>query len=234
MQELEERTGVNRETIRVYLRHGLLPEPDRPRRNAATYSEAHVQAIATIKRLQRDSRLTLPEIGDVMRGRSLDHTVDPGAFSQLERLLAAKVGMDKSLVPISSLIDRSAHAFDDAAALAKLGIVAIETATQGPSLSIPDAQLVLLWGQMRASGFVEDLNFAPDMLGFYTKASEFVAGWEARTFFERTRGRVDVDHAVAMLEQALPIMLNFFGIMRKKAFMRNIEREGAVIAATQP
>ena len=227
MQELEERSGVNRETIRVYLRHGLLPEPCRPKPNAAIYSEEHLHAIATIKRLQRDSRLTLPEICDVMRGRSLDHTVDPSAFSQLERLLAAKVGMEGTAVPIASLVDRSAQARDDADALAKLSIVTIVPGAQGPSLSIPDAQLVLLWGQMRASGFVEDLNFRPEMLGFYTKASEFVAGWEARTFLERTRGQVDVDHAVEMLEQALPIMLNFFGILRKKAFMRNIEGAGA-------
>ena len=40
MRELEARTGVDREVIRVYFRKGLLPEPHRPARTAADYGEA--------------------------------------------------------------------------------------------------------------------------------------------------------------------------------------------------
>ncbi|WP_390902446.1 MerR family DNA-binding transcriptional regulator [Sphingomonas bisphenolicum] len=36
MRELEERTGVHRETIRVYLREGLIPEPARPAKPSPT------------------------------------------------------------------------------------------------------------------------------------------------------------------------------------------------------
>jgi hypothetical protein len=35
MRDLERLTGVHRETIRVYFRAGLLPAPDRPKRNVA-------------------------------------------------------------------------------------------------------------------------------------------------------------------------------------------------------
>ena len=62
MRELGERTGVHRETIRVYLRHELVPPPARPRKTMAEYGEEHVKAVTTLRRLQQDSRLTLPQI----------------------------------------------------------------------------------------------------------------------------------------------------------------------------
>ena len=40
MRELEQRTGVHRETIRVYLREGLIPEPERPRKTVAGKKKA--------------------------------------------------------------------------------------------------------------------------------------------------------------------------------------------------
>ena len=40
MKELERETGVGRETIRFYIREGLLPEPERPKRNVAAYGIA--------------------------------------------------------------------------------------------------------------------------------------------------------------------------------------------------
>ncbi|MDB5698956.1 MAG: hypothetical protein JWN69_1760, partial [Alphaproteobacteria bacterium] len=62
MRDLERRTGVNRETIRVFLRHGLIPEPARPKPNVADYGETHVQAIQAVRDLQRNSSMTLRQI----------------------------------------------------------------------------------------------------------------------------------------------------------------------------
>ena len=46
MQDLERATGVGRETIRFYIREGLLPQPERPNRNVAWYDESFVERIA--------------------------------------------------------------------------------------------------------------------------------------------------------------------------------------------
>lgn len=56
MRDLETRTGVNRETIWVYLRHGLVPEPIRPKPNVADYDDSHVRAALAVRQLQRDKR----------------------------------------------------------------------------------------------------------------------------------------------------------------------------------
>ena len=44
MAELERRSGVGRETIRYYIREGLLPEPERRARNVAVYGDVHAAA----------------------------------------------------------------------------------------------------------------------------------------------------------------------------------------------
>ena len=55
MKDLETRTDVSREAIHFYLREGLLPEPERPKRNVAHYNEGHVARIKLIKRLQEEA-----------------------------------------------------------------------------------------------------------------------------------------------------------------------------------
>ena len=81
MRDLETRTGVNRETIRVYLRHGLVPEPIRPKPNVADYDDSHVRAVLAVRQLQRDNGLTLRQIKEVLSGESGERRVDEGCLS---------------------------------------------------------------------------------------------------------------------------------------------------------
>jgi len=222
MRELELRTGVHRETIRVYIRHELIPPPARPRKTVADYGEEHVKAIAAVRRLQRDSRLTLPQIRGMMKGDPADQRVSANAFSHLEQLVAARVGLDEHLVPLNSLAQHHKHARGDARSLASFGAIEILQDEAGDAVSITDAELISIWGEMRKEGFLEDLDFRPKMLDFYVEAARFVAGWESRTFLDRTEGRIDEEAAAAMIERALPLMLNFFGLLRRKEFLNNI------------
>jgi DNA-binding transcriptional MerR regulator len=234
MRELEQRTGVHRETIRVYLRHDLVPPAKRPSKTVADYGEEHVKAILAVRRLQQDSRLTLPQIRAMMNGDPGDQRVNVNAFTHLEQLVASRVGLDDHLVPLDTLAQRYPQARRDARSLATFGAVAIVQDQAGDAVSITDAELISIWGDMRTQGFLEDLDFSPKMLDFYVEAAKFVAGWEARTFLDRTEGRIDEDAAAAMIERALPLMLNFFGLLRRKAFLENIRSGRAAEAALSP
>jgi len=64
LDELAERAGVPARTIRLYITQGLLPGPLRAGRNAA-YGAEHLEALATIKELQRQG-LTLSQIRQKM------------------------------------------------------------------------------------------------------------------------------------------------------------------------
>lgn len=237
MRELERRTGVNRETIRVYFREGLLPEPSRPARNVADYGEEHVRAILAVRKLQRESGMTLPQIKAMLNGERPERALGASAFTHLEELVSSRVGVKQGLVPLSALTEQSPKAVIDAQALSRIGIIDLVETRQGPMLSITDAGLVNIWGRMRTVGFDEERGFPPEILVYYIEAAEYVAGMEAELFLERVEGRIGEVEAAEMLEFALPTMLDFFGIIRQKSFLRNIgvrTKKGTGIKVVKP
>jgi DNA-binding transcriptional MerR regulator len=237
MRELEAKTGVNRETIRVYFREGLLPEPDRPARNVADYGDEHVRAIVAIRKLQHESGMTLPQIKSVLNGEAPKRAMGATAFNHLEELVSSRVGVEQGLVPLGSLVDQNPKAAVDAAVLDNIGIIDLVEGPEGPSLSYTDAGLVNIWGRMRKAGFDEERGFPPEILDYYVEAAEYVAGREAQIFLDQVEGKMAEDEAATMLEFALPTMLNFFGIIRQKAFLRNIgdrTKKGADIVVARP
>ncbi|WP_439816828.1 MerR family transcriptional regulator [Zavarzinia sp. CC-PAN008] len=227
MRDLERLTGVNRETIRTFLRHNLLPEPDRPKRNVAEYNEAHVAGILAIRRLQREQRLSLPQIERALAGDQDSLPRDPGAFPQLDRLLAARLGEDGGTVPVASLLARNPKAQADAEALARIGAVQIQVKGGEPHLSVTDIQIVTLWGEMRAVGFTEENGFAPEITRHYVEIADDLAEQEVSRFLGAVAGRVEPARAAEMAENAVTLMLRFFGMLRRKAVLEAFARHAA-------
>lgn len=223
MRELEERTGVDREVIRIMIREGLLPEPVRPARNAAEYDEGHVSGIATIRHLQQTSRMTLKEIKSALSGEALDRPGPASVYSHLETLLSRSFGLEQpATVLLQSLSERYPRAERDALAFEAMGMLSLLPTNDGPSLSLTDARLVEIWGKIREAGFVEEQGFPPENISFYREAAELVARHEASIFFHGSDGAISEEDAARMLQTALPLMLDFFGLLRIKAFMASI------------
>ena len=101
MRELEQRTGVGRETIRFYIREGLLPEPDRASRNSASYSDDHVTRLRAIKRLQEERFLPLAVIRTLLDGDDGERWLAPQAFPQLDSVLTARFDHDAPRVAVA-------------------------------------------------------------------------------------------------------------------------------------
>jgi DNA-binding transcriptional MerR regulator len=222
MRELEERTGVNRETIRVYLRNGLVPEPKRPKPNVADYDESHVTAILAVRDLQRDSGLTLNQIKEVLNGESGNRRVDAAAFRNLEALVATRVGLDDRQVLIASLARAFPKAPEDSQIFADMGLVEILQTRKGPALSVTDSRLVTIWGEMRAAGYTEELGFTPGILTFYKEPAETIARSESRLFLEFVGGKMDDQAAAALFQDGMRLMIDFFSLLRTKALLRYI------------
>jgi DNA-binding transcriptional MerR regulator len=222
MRELENRTGLNRETIRVYLRNGLVPEPKRPKHNVADYEESHVTAILAVRDLQQDSGLTLNQIKDVLNGQHGTRRVEAGAFQNLEALVATRVGLDDRQVAIASLLKVWPHAEKDARAFEAMGLLKIIKTKQGLALSVTDSRLVTIWGEMRAAGYTDDFGITPDMLTFYKGPAEAVARQESQIFLSLTEGKIDEQAAAAMFQAGMRLMIDFFSLLRTKALLRFI------------
>jgi DNA-binding transcriptional MerR regulator len=234
MRDLERRTGVNRETIRIFLRQGLIPEPIRTGRNVADYDDTHVRAILAVRELQRNSALTLRQIRATLQGASSEHPVAASAFHHLEELVATRVGMDVQPILIGSLSKAFPDAPSDARRLASIGAIKILRSPQGPALSVTDMRLVTIWSEMRQNGFTEELGFTPEMLTFYLQPADAIASSEASLFLERTEGRIDGETAATMLQIGLRLMLDFFGLLRTKRLLERIHEAEAARAPGKP
>jgi len=224
MRDLEKATGVNRETIRVYLRSGLLPEPVRTGRNVADYAEAHVEGIRLVRRLQKEEGLTLPQIRAMLAGGPAAAPVAAGAFPHLEQLVAARLDRFDALVPLSSVRKRNPQAERDAAALHRIGAIRLRRRAGAAVVSRTDAELVSIWGDMRRAGFDEAHGFDAGILGFYVEAAERLAETEVSQFLDAVTGRAGESEAASMAFEAINRMLHFFGLLRTKAVIQAFAR----------
>jgi DNA-binding transcriptional MerR regulator len=224
MRELEARTGLNRETIRVYLRNGLVPEPLRPKHNVADYDESHITAVIAVRDLQRDSGLTLNQIKDVLNGQHGARRIEAVAFQNLEALVATRVGVDDRPVLIESLIKVWPHAEADARKFAEMGLISIIETRKGPALGVTDSRLVTIWGEMRASGYTEALGFTPDVVAFYKEPAESVARQETEAFTNVVGGKLNDQDAAALFQVGMRLMIDFFNLLRTKALLRQLHR----------
>jgi DNA-binding transcriptional MerR regulator len=236
MGELEQRTGVNRETIRVLIRKGLVPAPDRPKATVAHYTDEHVRAIRAVRNLQQEHQVTLDQIGSMLRGDHLDKRVEAPAFHHLENLVAARFGEDDRTIPLGTLVQSNPHAERDARGLAALGAIDLVESDDGTGVSYTDARLIGIWARMRDAGFEETANFYPEVLDHYTKSADYLAYAEATRFVARTEGLISEEPAADMLKVGLPLMLDFFGLLRMKYFIRYLAAasEGSLSAIEPP
>lgn len=227
MRELEQRTGVSRQMVQYYLANGLLPEPARPKANVADYSEGHVRAIQAIRKLQTEGRLRIQDIKQALNGTGAPARSDAALLPHLDELFAFRAGVDTQLVPLKSLMRRNPRAKVDAELLQRVGAIQLKTQRGQLLLSRLDAQIVDLWGDMRAAGFTEEEGFDATIVAAHVKSAAALADAEVDIFLTRVRPEYPVEKKAAMAEAGSKVMLNLFTLLRIKATVAAFARIGA-------
>ncbi len=182
MKELEARTGVNREAIRFYIREGLLPEPDKPRRNVAHYSEEHVERTRLIKKLQEDHFLPLKMVKSVLdspQAELLTSNDVPGMAHFLPALLRdTEPGPNRTLGEVS---EQSGLSREDIQALARLDAISI---SDEGSIDFRDAAIINAWGKAQEFGFNAARGYTDEFFAHYVEATKSLAEFEVERFFQ--------------------------------------------------
>jgi len=227
MKELEARTGVGRETIRYYIREGLLDEPERPKRNVAVYNEAHVRRITLIKRLQHERFLPLAKIKDVLAdgAEELDPEQLPSLLG-LEFLLSARFGDEQSRqpVPLSEVMETSGVALKE---IEDMGAEGLVTIAAGGTMSKQDAGIVSLWGQMRKAGYGEADGYEVGTLKRFAEVGEALAARDIEIFFSHLPAGTGVAEATQMAEAGIVLTNDILGRLRLRAIIRELSRRNA-------
>ena len=219
MRELEARTGVGRETIRFYIREGLLPEPDRASRNSASYSDDHVTRLKAIKRLQEERFLPLAVIRTLLDRDDGGRWLEPQAFPQLDSVLSARLDHDAARVPATAALAQTGHDAGDLAEMLETGIVTVDAAG---TVSARDAAIMRVLGDLEAVGFTRERGFHGEGMRLYLDFVEWVTTQEMRLFFEHTAGQVGEAEAADMAERGVGSINELLGLLRTRAILEKL------------
>ena len=214
MKELEAETGVGREAIRFYISEGLLPEPERPKRNVAFYTEEHVARIRAIKRLQERRYLPLSVIRNLLEhDRVLTaSTAMPG----LEHLVPVLVdgATPEPPRPLTEVARRAGLPETEVREMVGLGIVSLR---EDGCMDFRDAAIVDVWGRLRAVGFTRERGYEPSTLGTYVDMTRWLARDEVARFLERLSGRMDARAAAELGAEGVLLGNELVALLRTRA-----------------
>lgn len=219
MRELEKASGVGRETIRYYIREGLLPEPSRVSRNSAFYSDDHIHRLRAIKRMQEERFLPLAVIRALLEAEDGDRWLAPEAFPMLDSMLAARLGDGAARTSLAQLADQMEGGHEGVDRLLAVGMIAADAAG---TVSARDAVIARSISDLAEIGFTEELGFAGEQMRFYMDFIEWITNQEMRMFLERTAGQVGEAKALDMAERGVSVVNELLSQLRTRALLRKL------------
>jgi len=229
MKDLEQATGVGRETIRYYIHEGLLPQPERPSRNVAWYDESFVERIGLIKDLQRKRFLPLQVIKAIIDSDTAPSAAEIDALGELDGRMFRSTGDASAREPerLSAVAGACGLAAAEVLTLAEAGAIAIDTRDGDQWLDETAIEIVACWAELRAAGFTAELGFKPENTRLYADFVKLLAHEELRIFAEGiTSGNVDAETSAAMGEAGIDQVNRMIALMRKAAILRSIREYG--------
>jgi DNA-binding transcriptional MerR regulator len=222
MRELEERSGVGRETIRYYIRTGLLPEPARAKPNVADYSDEHVRRLAVIRRLQAERHLPLGFIKQVLdRPNAGEIAPLPG----LDALIAASLGVGPANggTPLAAAAAEAGLTRAELEVLARDGVV--ETADG--ALAPLDLAIAKAWGRVKAAGYSPEAGFFAEDAAIYVEALEPLARREIERFYGRLTGSRTVEDAARLAQAGIELINELLALIRTRILLRLVAETNA-------
>jgi DNA-binding transcriptional MerR regulator len=233
MRELEQASGVGRETIRYYLGLGLLPEPERPKPNVAHYGPEHVRRLGVIKRLQQERYLPLTFIKTLLE-RPSGGELTP--FPDLDADLARGLGLDslETSTPLDQGPALTGLTAEDLEILARDAVIRPDGEHR---LSAYDLAIARTWAKAKAAGFSEANGFFADDLKLYVDAIDGMARTEVERFYTRLAGGVSADEVARMGQDGIEIFGEMILRLRTRRLLRavsELNRSAGNTTATRP
>lgn len=208
MKDLADATGLDRQGIHFYIQQGLLPPGHKTGRNMAWYTEAHMERLRLIKKLQHERFLPLKAIKALLDGRE-----EALAPEQQQFLHDVREVLDESLssrgpaerVSVADLIRRAGVDLDDLEQAEALGLATVIRADGEPYISTGEAWLFDALGELRQLGFSKERGFTVKDVAFYHEAMTGLFRQEVGLLSSRL-SHLQPSEAARMIERAMPIV----------------------------
>jgi len=177
IRELEQRTGVSRQTIHYYLREGLLQPPVEKNKNSAWYDERHISRLLLIKDLKENKFLPLKAVRAIIEGEA----EQAGEFSQAQRqtidafreTLRHRDQQRQPQHDLTALLDEISFTEAEIEQLSSLGWIHPRQASGSWRIDDREASLLRAWAEVRDAGLTPRRGFTPsDFVIFDTVLGE--------------------------------------------------------------
>ena len=225
MKELEARSGVGREAIRFYIREGMLPEPERPKRNVAFYSEEHVRRLQTIRKLREERFLPLSVIKSLITSSEFDALAAREALPGLEHVLPALVyGVAAADSPLDEVAATHGFEIRELEELHAIGAVEIRDSDGRKWLDSRDVAIVKIYAEMRAAGFTPERGYQVEDLKRYVEFAEWLARDEVKHFFSSFADLTDARTAAELGARGIVLANDLITRLHTRAIVRTVTR----------
>lgn len=202
MRELEKASGVSRETIRFYIREGLLPEPERTHRNSATYTDEHLARLLTIRRLKDERFLPLSVIRAIFAGESPEW-LEPQMLPEIDHLLRARLDAEGERLDAVEFVVANGGDPDHLADTIAAGIVV--PASDG-TISPRDQRILRLLIDGMKIGFTRERGYVGAEMAHIAEMMHSLAELEVKDFFANVAPHVGELEAADMAERGIGIV----------------------------
>lgn len=186
MKELESLTGVGREAVRFYIKEGILPPPEKPKKNVAHYSEEHVLRIKMIRKLQEEKFLPLGVIKNILNTTTFSDLSTSSNLVEFELalsvMLADERGNAKKTLP--DVIATLGLSEDTLREMHSLEIIAIFQDAGVECLEAVDVRVLEHWQQILSMGYDQGAGYDLQFLKRYVDMSRALAEEEVSLFFQ--------------------------------------------------
>jgi DNA-binding transcriptional MerR regulator len=223
MKELEARTGVSREAIHFYLREGLLPEPARPKRNVAHYTEEHVVRIKVIKRLQEERFLPLSVIKTMLDEADLGSVPATDDLAGFEQTFLSLLGGDSAASDhtIAAVANQTGLSEIELSELAELGVIESKDVDGDAWLDHRDAEIVERWARLRELGFNDQSGYDVRFLKRYAETMKRLADAEVDEFLDAF-GNTGTDQAAELAAKGIEVANELITRLHTRALTRRL------------
>ena len=225
MKDLEALTGVSREAIHFYLREGLLPQPEKPRRNVAFYSDEHVVRINAIKTLQQERSLPLQTIKQILADFDYDMLAANDNLSRFELAVQLHVhgdlpGQELSVAAVTKRTGVSEAFLRQAD---ELGVIAIFERDGQQLLDFRDVGIIETWSRFLGMGYESQPEYDAYYLKQLGDAVKALADAEVALFL-RSFGDQPSGQAAELAAQGIGLTNELISRLRIQALMRALHK----------
>jgi DNA-binding transcriptional MerR regulator len=231
MRDLEKASGINRETIRFYIREGLLPEPVRTSRNSAIYGDMHLQRLLAIRRLRDDRYLPLGVIRTLIDTPPAEGWDSPAILPHVDRLLRARLDRHGDRERALDVLAEHERPEEELAQLIELG--AINVAGDG-TVSARDARILRILNDLNRLGFSAEHGYDIRAIGRYLEAIRWLADMQAREFVANTGRHAGDVQAAEMAERGVGLLIELIGELFVRELLSRLDSRAAGTVSELP